>query len=94
VKTYYGVEVYLHAFLTSVLGGGEWPASRPGRFICRGKISSKALERGLGGPQSRSGRGGEEKKLHHCPCLESNLGRSPRSLVSILTDVPTLLHII
>jgi hypothetical protein len=27
-----GVEVYLHAFLTSPLDGGEWSASRPGRF--------------------------------------------------------------
>jgi hypothetical protein len=31
VETYGGVEVQLHAFLTSVLGGGEWSASRPGR---------------------------------------------------------------
>jgi len=29
---YKGVEVYLHAFLTLVLDGGEWSASRPGRF--------------------------------------------------------------
>jgi len=26
------VEVQLHAFLTSVLDGGEWLVSRPGRF--------------------------------------------------------------
>jgi hypothetical protein len=26
------MEVYLHHFLTSVLDGGEWLASRPGRF--------------------------------------------------------------
>jgi hypothetical protein len=24
---------YIHAFLTSALVGGEWSASRPGRFI-------------------------------------------------------------
>jgi hypothetical protein len=36
---YYGkkmsgeVELLLHAFLTSVLDGDEWSASRPGRFI-------------------------------------------------------------
>jgi hypothetical protein len=35
MKTYGGVEVKLHAFLTSVLDGGEWSASRPGRFIPR-----------------------------------------------------------
>jgi len=27
-----GVEVQLHAFLTSALDGGEWSAPRPGRF--------------------------------------------------------------
>jgi hypothetical protein len=32
IKTYGGVEVYIHAFLTSALVGGEWSASRPGRF--------------------------------------------------------------
>jgi hypothetical protein len=32
MKAYWGMGVWLHAFLTSALGGGEWPASRPGRF--------------------------------------------------------------
>jgi hypothetical protein len=32
-KTYWRVEVQLHASLTSALNGGEWSASRPGRFI-------------------------------------------------------------
>jgi hypothetical protein len=27
------VYVYIHIFLTSALVGGEWSASRPGRFI-------------------------------------------------------------
>jgi hypothetical protein len=31
MKTYGGVEVYIHIFLTSALAGGEWSASRPGR---------------------------------------------------------------
>jgi len=30
------------------------------------------LDRRLGGPQSRSGRGGEEKNFHHCPCRSSS----------------------
>jgi hypothetical protein len=29
MKTYWGVEVQLHAFLISALDGGEWSASRP-----------------------------------------------------------------
>jgi len=32
VKTYGGMEVQLHAFLTSALDGGEWSASRAGYF--------------------------------------------------------------
>jgi hypothetical protein len=32
MKTCGGMEVYLHHFLTSALDGGEWSASRPGRF--------------------------------------------------------------
>jgi hypothetical protein len=32
VKTYGGVDVYTHVFLTSALVGGEWLASRLGRF--------------------------------------------------------------
>jgi hypothetical protein len=35
MKTYWGVELWLHAFLTSALDGGEWSASRPGRFTTR-----------------------------------------------------------
>jgi hypothetical protein len=37
VKTYWEVEVYIHTFLTSSLDGGEWSASRPGRFTPREK---------------------------------------------------------
>jgi hypothetical protein len=32
MKAYWGVEVELHAFLTSALDGGEWLASRPSHF--------------------------------------------------------------
>jgi hypothetical protein len=32
MKVYGGVDVYIHIFLTSVLAGGDWSASRPGRF--------------------------------------------------------------
>jgi hypothetical protein len=31
-KTYGGVKVYIHVFLTLALCGGEWSASRPGQF--------------------------------------------------------------
>jgi hypothetical protein len=32
MKVYGGVVVQMHIFLTSALAGGEWSASRPGRF--------------------------------------------------------------
>jgi hypothetical protein len=32
MKAYGGVYVQIHIFLTSALVGGEWSASRPGRF--------------------------------------------------------------
>jgi hypothetical protein len=33
MKEYWGgVDVYIHIFLTSALAGGEWSASRSGRF--------------------------------------------------------------
>jgi hypothetical protein len=32
MKTYGGVDVQIHVSLTSALAGGEWSASRPGRF--------------------------------------------------------------
>jgi hypothetical protein len=35
MKTYEGVEIYLHAFLTSALDEGEWTFSRPSRFPLR-----------------------------------------------------------
>jgi hypothetical protein len=32
MKANEGVNVYIHVFLTSALAGGEWSASRAGRF--------------------------------------------------------------
>jgi hypothetical protein len=32
MKTYGSVDVWIHVILTSALVGGEWSASRPGRF--------------------------------------------------------------
>jgi hypothetical protein len=55
------------------------PAALPPR-----KEPQNQLDRGLGGPQSQSGRGGKEEKYHHCTCQELNPGRSARSLVCIL----------
>jgi hypothetical protein len=47
--------------LTSALDGGEWSASRPGRFTPR-ESPWYPLDRRLGGPQRLSVHGVEEKK--------------------------------
>jgi hypothetical protein len=47
-------------FLTSILDGGDWWASCPGYFT-PSKEPLYPLDKRLGGPQSRSGRCGEEK---------------------------------
>jgi hypothetical protein len=56
--------------LTSVLDGGEWSASHPDRFYPQEKSPWYLSDRRLGGPQSRSGRGDEEKIPS--PLRESN----------------------
>jgi hypothetical protein len=33
MEEYWGVDVQIHAYLTSVLDWGKWSASRPGHFI-------------------------------------------------------------
>jgi hypothetical protein len=38
VRMYWGVEVYLHEFLTSALDGGEWSGSPSGRFTLGVKV--------------------------------------------------------
>jgi hypothetical protein len=63
----------MQVFLTSALVGGEWSASRPGRFT--------QLDRSLCGPQSRSGQRGEER------ILDSNSDPSVvQSIASRYTD--------
>jgi hypothetical protein len=53
MKTYGGVDVQTHVFLTLALVLGEWSASRHGPWY--------PLDRRLTGRQSRSGRRGEVK---------------------------------
>jgi hypothetical protein len=52
MKTYGGVDLYTHVFLTPALVGGEWSASRPGRFIT-GEEPPFPLDTRLGGTHSR-----------------------------------------
>jgi len=61
-KTYGGMEVLPHIFLTLALGGNEWSASRPDRFTLREKSPHYPLDRGPSEPQGQPGHCGEEKK--------------------------------
>jgi hypothetical protein len=51
------------ALLTSKLDGGDWSASLHGCFTPRERAPVTKLYRRRGGPQSWSGRGGEEKNF-------------------------------
>jgi hypothetical protein len=55
------IEVLLHAFSTLVLDISVWSATFPQPLYPQGKSLWFPLDRRLGGPQSRSGRCGEEK---------------------------------
>jgi hypothetical protein len=65
----------------------------PQPLYCRSKISRYPLDRRLCGPQSRSRRGGEEKKSHHYPFREMNPNRSAWKLADVLTELRRLLHV-
>jgi hypothetical protein len=52
MKTYWGVELQLHAFLTSSLDGVEWSASRPGRFFPRERTPGTHWIGGYVGPRA------------------------------------------
>ena len=54
MKTYEVLEIYLHAFSTPTLDGGEWSAPRPDRFNLVKQDPIRI------GKADRSGRFGEE----------------------------------
>jgi hypothetical protein len=66
MKVYWGVEVYLHAFFD--LGTGwRWVVSfTPRPFYPQGKSPWYPLDRRLGGPQSRFGRGVHKQEWKGC----------------------------
>jgi hypothetical protein len=50
MKAYWGVELWLHAFLTSTVDVDEWSASRFGRFTLRGRAPGTHWIGGCVGP--------------------------------------------
>jgi hypothetical protein len=69
MRAHWGVEVQLHTLLNSALDGSVGSVSRPGRFTPQRKSPWYPLDMSLGGPQSRSGHGGEEKHSQSLPGL-------------------------
>jgi hypothetical protein len=82
----------LHAFLRAGLDGGEWSASRPGHFTPQEKSPWCPLDRMLGGPQSRSESGDEEKHSQPLPELETPI--IPPVAQRYSTELSRLLNIV
>jgi hypothetical protein len=82
--------IYPH-FLDSAVVGGEWSASRPGRFTPGGRAPRYPMDRRLRGAQSRSGRFGEEKILDPTGTRTPTPQSSSTYPVAIPTTLPRLL---
>jgi hypothetical protein len=52
MKAYGGVDIYIHAFLTSEIFGGEWSASRLDRFTHRERAPGTYWEGDWVGPRT------------------------------------------
>jgi hypothetical protein len=88
MKTYGVVEIQLHA--TSALDGGDWLASRPGRFTPRERAPDS---RWIGGwMDPRTGLDGEAKRKIPIPYRESYPGRPACSLGTMLTELSRFLQ--
>jgi hypothetical protein len=75
MKTYWGSGCIAPRILTSALDVGEWSASRPGRFTPRERDPDTHWIGRLGGPQSRSVRGGEGKNSESLPGLDPSISQ-------------------
>jgi hypothetical protein len=62
MRAHRGIRRVVNSFLTSVLDGGEWSTSRPGRFAAT-EVIQYTLNRRRGGSQSRSGPSGTGNNL-------------------------------
>jgi hypothetical protein len=72
MKAYWGMEVYLHSFLTLALDGDEWSASRPCRFTPGVGAPGTHWIGGWVDPRGGLDAVAKRKKSHQCPCRELN----------------------
>jgi len=83
MTTYGGVEIQLHAFLTSALAGHEQSASLPSHFTCGARAPGSHLIGGWVGPWASLDM--VAKRNNPCPCREYNPGHPAHSLVTMLS---------
>jgi hypothetical protein len=76
MKTYWGVGVYIHVFLSSALVGGEWSAPRPCRFTPEKNGSATNWTRVWAGPSARLD---DMEKLQFMTLLGLELALGPLS---------------
>jgi hypothetical protein len=86
------VELYLNAFLTSALDGGEWSASRPGRFIPRERAPGTRWIGGWMGP--RVGLDAVVKRKIPTPCRDSNPHHPAHSRIKLYFFYVSILGIL
>jgi hypothetical protein len=92
VKTYVGMEVWLHPFLTSALDGDEWSASRPRHFTCGERAPGAYRIGGWVGPRASLDAEAKRKKSVPLPGIEPS--RPTRSLVTIPTELSQLWQVV
>jgi hypothetical protein len=91
MKTYWG-SVGIAPRIFNIGPRWRWVVSfTPWPLYPRRKSPQYPVDRRLGGPQSRSWRGGEEKKIPSLLLPGNDPVRPGCSLVSILTELPWLL---
>jgi hypothetical protein len=91
MKTYWGVEVQLHAFLTSVLDGGMWSASQPGCFTPGERTLGTHQIEGWMGP--RASLAAVAKRKTPSPYCKLNPDHPAHSLVAIPTELLEIISI-
>jgi hypothetical protein len=87
MKTYWGSGGIAPRILTSEVDGGEWSASRPGRFTRGKRDPGTYWIGGWVGPRTSVDTAVAKRKVA-CLCRESNPGRSARGLITVLTELP------